>query len=72
VISSEAAAHDSRSGKREIPPVSGMRLCDISPVPEAPADKLQLLENDLPGSCAARMRLPSSKLNRLPDGVCGW
>ena len=41
-------------------------------VPEAPVDKLQLLENYLPGLCPARMRLPSSKLHRLPDGACGW
>ena len=39
---------------------------------EAPVDKLQLLENYLPGLCPARMRLPSSKLHRLPDGACGW
>jgi hypothetical protein len=35
-------------------------------------DKLPLLENYLPGLCPARMRLPSSKLHRLPDGACGW
>jgi hypothetical protein len=39
---------------------------------KAPVDKLPLLENYLPGLCPARMRLPSSKLHRLPDGACGW
>jgi hypothetical protein len=52
--------------------VGGSQSFGHPAVPGAPAGELQLLENDLPGSCPARMRLPSSKLHRLPDGACGW
>jgi len=48
--------------------VGGSQSFGQPAVPEAQADKLQLLENYLPGLCPARMRLPTSKLTEHVGG----